>query len=378
MDAAGNLYGDTHSGGGTPGGDKGGTVFTLAPPEAGETTWTETILQYWNDQSSSGPTGPLTMWNGTLYGVFDGYEGPGEMFTLTPSGANWTYKEIWDAQPYGDLGNSVTVGPFGNLYYTTWVGYGPARKRVPGTPTVGLYRLAPDQNIKSPKPILVSSGPVITPILLLDTKTIYAYVEGSDTGSSCSTGCGSVVQIVPSGPRQWTTNTIWNFTGGADGGLPLGSLIKGKHGVLFGSTSVGGASGLGTVFSLTPPEAGQTAWTETTLWSFSGTDGSNPSNTLLRDSTGALYGSAVSGGSAGCGLVFRLAPPPAGQTTWTESTLYTFLGNSAKDGCNPVGQLVADAAGTLYGDTAQGGKPQNYGVVYSLTGTGFAAYTNPH
>lgn len=84
-------------------------------------------------------------------------------------------------------------------------------------------------------------------------------------------------------------------------------------------TFEGGANGYGTVFKLTPPSHGQSAWTEQTLWSFTGgSDGGNPEqpDSLLMDESGALYGTAYTGGANnafcdadGCGVVFKLIPP---------------------------------------------------------------------
>jgi uncharacterized repeat protein (TIGR03803 family) len=92
------------------------------------------------------------------------------------------------------------------------------------------------------------------------------------------------------------------------------------------------------------------------------TDGAWPSATLLMDSAGNLYGTAVFGGNLncesgqGCGTVFKL--DPAGKF----SVLHAFSG---PDGMDPEG-LIEDGQGNLYGTAAFGG-PHNHGVVYKLT-----------
>ena len=92
---------------------------------------------------------------------------------------------------------------------------------------------------------------------------------------------------------------------------------------------MGAAASGGTVFKLTPPAKGQTTWTETVLYRFcsqpGGSDGANPSAGLIADKEGALYGTtACRRELAGCGTVFKLTPPAKGQTAWTETVLYSF------------------------------------------------------
>src|SRR5205823_289732 len=80
--------------------------------------------------------------------------------------------------------------------------------------------------------------------------------------------------------------------------------------------------------------------------------GCYPTGTLLRDAAGALYGS-----TGGCPItqtntVFRLTPPPPGQTKWTQSVLHSFTGGF--DGATPNSNLVMDAGGALYGTATDG------------------------
>jgi uncharacterized repeat protein (TIGR03803 family) len=169
--------------------------------------------------------------------------------------------------------------------------------------------------------------------------------------------------------------------------LTQAGLIADETGALYGATGAGGAFpagcggiGCGTVFKLTPPTAGKTAWTLTTLWSFSGgEDGGFPLAGLIADRKGALYGTTYMGGAFGAGVVFKLVPPAvAGQTPWPETVLWTFTEGS--DGGLPSGDLIADHTGALYGTAQFGGTigtsapcfQSGCGVVFELTGTGFA------
>jgi hypothetical protein len=150
--------------------------------------------------------------------------------------------------------------------------------------------------------------------------------------------------------------TIHTFTGGADGANPHWSgLVPGKHGSFFGETIHGGARGAGTVFEMTPPPTGGSAWTFTTIYTFkNGADGLEPQG-LIGDPEGNLYGDELYGGHGpcGCGLVFELSPPTAGQAEWTKTVLHTFKGGD--DGAYPRNGLARDAGGNLFGSTVQGG-----------------------
>ena len=152
------------------------------------------------------------------------------------------------------------------------------------------------------------------------------------------------------------------------GETPVAGLLGDSAGNLYGTAESGGAYGDGVVFELSPPAAGKTAWTEKVLHSFNGTNGDSPDAGLIADSAGNLYGTTQLGGSStncgsGCGVVFELSPPAAGKTAWTEKVLHSFNGTSGK---YSYAGLIADGAGNLYGNTAQGGAG-DVGVVFELS-----------
>src|SRR5436190_11901561 len=112
--------------------------------------------------------------------------------------------------------------------------------------------------------------------------------------------------------------------------------------------------------------------TFTTIFKFTGTDGSGPVGPLFRTKAGVLFGAATYGGTKnkacpnGCGTVFKLTPPATGKTVWTRTLLRRFAGNA--DGMNPFG-VQADAAGALFGTTINGGLTScdgGCGAVYKL------------
>src|ERR1035438_3767949 len=136
-----------------------------------------------------------------------------------------------------------------------------------------------------------------------------------------------------------------------DGTTPVASLVLDAAGNLYGTTENGGTYNQGTAFELSPTVGG--GWTETVLHSFgNGTDGANPyAVNLIFDAAGNLYGTTDQGGIYGYGTVFDLSPSQGGG--WTETVLYSF-GNGT-DAKAPLGGLIFDSAGNLYGTTLAGG-----------------------
>jgi uncharacterized repeat protein (TIGR03803 family) len=99
------------------------------------------------------------------------------------------------------------------------------------------------------------------------------------------------------------------------------------------------------------------------VYTFSFSDGSSPNGDLILDSAGNLYGTTQFGGSSNRGLVFKL------DAKGKQTILYTFTG--ASDGGIPIGRLLRDTAGNLYGITSAGGDPTcSCGTVFKLTNNG--------
>jgi uncharacterized repeat protein (TIGR03803 family) len=146
-----------------------------------------------------------------------------------------------------------------------------------------------------------------------------------------------------------------------DGSKPAADLIADSSGNFYGTTRTGGASNAGTVFKLSP------GGILTVLHSFAGnsSDGAFPLGALIADSNGNLYGTAMNGGTFGKGIVYMVSP-----TGTSFTVLHSFAGG-ANDGAYPIGNLFADSSGNLYGTTSIEGSG-GYGVIYELVGTGFA------
>jgi uncharacterized repeat protein (TIGR03803 family) len=160
-----------------------------------------------------------------------------------------------------------------------------------------------------------------------------------------------------------TETVLYTFKGTPDGSAPSSELVRDKEGNFYGATSAGGVSRLGTVFEVSRSSSG--VWTETVLHSFGdgNDDGVVPSGGLTIDANGNLYGTTMSGGSAGFGTLYELSRSSG--NAWTEKILFNFSGGS--DGGDPgTGSLVFDPKGNVYGTTQNGGT-YGYGVAFELS-----------
>jgi uncharacterized repeat protein (TIGR03803 family) len=87
--------------------------------------------------------------------------------------------------------------------------------------------------------------------------------------------------------------------------------------------------------------------------------GNFPIGGVVFDKTGNLFGTTFYGGASDLGVLYELSPKRSG--TWTETVLYEFGANA----CSPKTDPVFDEQGALYG-TAQG-CPSLPGAIYRLT-----------
>jgi uncharacterized repeat protein (TIGR03803 family) len=177
--------------------------------------------------------------------------------------------------------------------------------------------------------------------------------QGGIYSQACPFGCGTVFKVDASGKET----VLYRFTGtGGDGNLPYFGLVRDSSGNLYGTTFLGGADGVGTVFKVDPTGK------ETVLYSFSDSiDGGLPFAGLLLDSKGNVYGTTGSGGASFFGTVFGISS--AGQ----EKVLYSF--NQPPDGFSPAAGLIRDSAGNFYGTTGSGGASA-FGTVFKVTPSG--------
>lgn len=177
-------------------------------------------------------------------------------------------------------------------------------------------------------------------------------IGGKSTGCGGSS-CGNVFRLTKGG--QWTS--LYSFEGPPDGAVPLAGLISDAQGNFYGTTSQGGPSGAGTVFRVSP------GGKEKRLYNFTGSaDGGQPCSVLL-SIAGNLYGVASQGGKFGFGTIFKVT------TTMKETVLYNFTAVSYPQAQGPCAGLIPDAMGNLYGTTYFGGTV-GLGSVFKLTKAG--------
>lgn len=365
QDKEGNLYGTATLGGGGSttcsfflGSPGCGLVFKVSP--AGK----ETVLHSFaggadGSRPSNGSNVTLDE-QGNLYGAtpfggvgtFTFSGGHGVVYKIDSSGKETVLYSF--PQGLGGGNTSAGVNPNGglvldaegNLYGTTqsggvcgyYGGCGVVYKLDPSGNQTVLYSFAGGTDAANPQCCLVRDA----------AGNLYGTAGG---GSSYS---GTVYKLSPTGNET----VLYSFTGGTDGGGPNGGLLLDKAGNLYGTTCCGGLYFSGTVFKVSQ------AGTEKVMYNFTGgNDGGVPTGSLIADAAGNLYGTTLFGGIGGfTGVIFKLDP------TGKETVLYSFTGGA--DGANPVGNLVRDKLGNLYGVTNNGGRAcgglPGCGVVFKL------------
>ena len=225
----------------------------------------------------------------------------------------------------------------GNLYGATYsggTGYGVAYKiDAAGNETV-LHNFTSDGGGGYAGLVLDSAG------------NLYGAGEGGVSGG------GFVYKLDPSGNET----VLYSFTGGSDGGYPYAGVIRDSAGNLYGTTLFGGPANSGVVYKVDPTGH------ESVLYGFAGgTDGASPYAGVIRDSSGNLYGTAAEGGASNAGLVYKL------DSTGQKTNLYSFPGMA--DGAFSEAGVIRDSSGNLYGTTSSGGTA-NSGVVYKVDTSG--------
>jgi uncharacterized repeat protein (TIGR03803 family) len=337
MDAAGNLFGTT-----AQGGKDYGTAFELERKPKGGFNF-KTIYRFCSFCGHS-PNGPLIVDTaGNLYGTAGSL-----VFELSPvvGQKQWSEKVLYRfcSQQNCTDGNA----PFGGLTYAG-----------------------------------ASSGSPYDGVSPIYGATIAGGANNAGTVFDLTNNSGI-----------WTEAVLYSFcaVGGdqcLDGSDPAGGVILDQAGNLYGTTDTGGghndggiSGGAGTVFELSP--SGQ-SWIETVLYAFCSTDqctdGAFPTGNLTMDVAGNLLGITGAGGQrckpdpAGCGVVFKLLPNGASSE---ETVLYAFCQKSdCRDGREPLGGVVLDESGDLFGTTSLGGGNDidrdglGGGIAYELSGSSF-------
>jgi uncharacterized repeat protein (TIGR03803 family) len=347
IDAAGNLYGTTNSGGNS----NAGTVFKVT--RKGK----ETVLHsFAGGADGANPQASLVMdAAGDLYGTTNGGGafGAGTVFRMTAGKRKETV--LYSFAGGTDGANpqaSLAMDAAGNLYGTTTAGGSN------GSGTV--FKLASrKKGRKWREQVLYSFGAGTDGTIPVAGVTFdkAGNLYGT-TSAGGSYGNGSIFQLIPS-RSGWTENVLYSFQLQSDGGVPYAGLVLDKAGNLYGAATEGGdgAGGGGTVFELIPSNGG---WTFTVLYGLPGWGISGTFRNVLLDASGNIYATTHCDGDGENGTVYELTPSGG---TWTYTSLYIFTGGS--DGLYSFSNLVFDKHGNLYGTANQGGA-NGVGVVFKI------------
>jgi uncharacterized repeat protein (TIGR03803 family) len=350
-DSSGALYGTTMKGGSA----SLGTVFKLSPPSEKGAPWTESVLYSFQGGETDGASPfyvtPAFDSHGNLYGTTasGGANGVGTVFRLTPPSeprGSWTESVIFSFSGNEDaVLAGVTIDAAGAIY---------------GPEGGGAYQLLPSGGTWDYSVIYGPEGDDgnIPSSLTLSEGTLY----GADTKGG-NYYDGSVFTLEEGSNGEWEPDTIWSFSGARrDGSVPE-STITLASGVVYGTTAYG-ASGYGMVYSLTPPAAPGGDWTETILYEFTGgANGAYPMGGVIFGSEGELYGTTSAGGSANLGTIFKVAPPTVNGDPWTCTVLHSFSGTNDDYG-QPENTLLL-RKGIFYGTTSGGANKS--GTVFEIT-----------
>jgi len=367
MDRGGRLYGTSSAGAAGF-----GTVFKLAPSGSGSTF--SPLYAFTGGADGATPMAALTFGpDGGLYGtttyggslslctyVVD--NGCGVVFELrppasfprtafTPWGETvlYAFNNTQGAWPFGE----VIFDSQGNLYGTTYTGGlhsgagtgGGCFANACGT----VYELSPSNGSWNlSREALLSADTSSNPVsgLAMDQQGAL-YGVASYTGPS---GYGTLLRLTPSG-SSFALDILTVFLSQEGGNVystpvldAVGNLYDGNPGVhgefmgeVFSINSLGGYSSL---FSFTP--------------------GDGPYGDLMMDTHGNLYGTTEVGGAHNYGSVFKLTPGNGG---WMYTDLHDF---QQAEGCNPLGKILVDGNGNLYGTTSRCGANQ-LGSVWEIT-----------
>lgn len=292
--------------------------------------------------------------NLVLYGtaVGGGISNIGTVFRLNADGSGFSVLKGFTGPDGSGPRAGLVLGSDGNLYGTTWSG-GSANfgtiftlNRSGGGFAV-LHSFTGSSDSKNPSATLIEGS----------DGALYGTTEFADSATR-----GTVFKINKNGGGYSILHT---FTGNPDGQQPQARLLEGSDGRLYGTTSFGGNTVVGTIFGLNKDGSGYGL-----VYTFqtTGGDGRQPEGGLIEGSDHALYGTTYHGGSTGgAGTVFKINKDGGGYL------ILRSFSSAGADGQRPNAELVEGADGALYGGNDFGNPPVN-GTIYKINkdGSGYA------
>jgi len=353
----GTLYG-TAAGGGS---SARGTVFAVSADGTAFTNLHNFPETFGPDPSTNSegasPTSGLILLGNTLYGTAPngGTGGVGTVFTINTDGTGYTNLHIFSAIDGVGGTNADGAYPYagvisvGNALYGMAAGGG-----ILGVGTV--FKVNTDgTGFTNLHNFTISDGANPSARLLFSGNTLYGTAAGGGAN-----GNGTVFKINTDGTEftnLYSFSTTFPFGTNNDGASPFSGLILSSD-TLYGTATVGGLAGVGTVFALNTDGIGFTNLHSFTAFdpnNRTNSDGANPTAGLVL-SGNTLYGTARTGGTNGYGTLFAVKTDGTGF-----QTLHSFAVSS---GVFPEATLTL-SGNKLYG-TAAGGGANGNGTVFSL------------
>jgi uncharacterized repeat protein (TIGR03803 family) len=354
----GNFYGTTPVGGS----NSTGTIFKVTTN--GVVT---TLHAFTGSVDGKNPQAGLVLGtDGNFYGTTagGGTKGDGTVFKITTNNV-FTSLHSFTNRSDGAVPKAALVqGSDGNFYGTTSTGgtnsfetngvsFGTVFKITTNGMLTTLYDFTNRSDGEVPKAALVQGS----------DGNFYGTTSLGGTNSAETNGVsfGTVFKITTNG----TLTTVYDFTNKSNGEVPEAALVQGSNGNFYGTTSIGGDYGAGTVFSVTTNGA------LTSFSLFGGIDGSHPVAALVKNTNnGSFYGTTEDGGTnGGNGTVFQIT------TNGTLTILYSFTGGN--DGAYPKAALAQGSDGNYYGMAASGGMGNGTVFRIATNGTFAALYAFP-
>jgi uncharacterized repeat protein (TIGR03803 family) len=360
----GALYGTTSQGGDFG----GGTIFSIKPDGTSFTP----LHSFQSNAEGAHPLGHLVSLGGVLYGAASqgGPYGSGTLFKINPDGTGFNVLYSFTALDTSTSTNSDGAGLLeaivaGNGLFGTTARGGPLgggtvfALNTDGTGFTRLQAFARGTVGHQQRSGVIWSG---------------GFLYGT-TEFDGVYGDGSVFALGLNGTGFTDLFSFSTMTQSSniDGGFPIASLASSGN-TLYGTTIIGGMSAWGTVFRINADGTAFTnlhnfaAFSENNLTD-TNSDGTGTAAPLLVSGS-TLFGTASLGGSSGNGTIFALNTDGTGFNTLhhfsaTSGTSGFFGTGTNLDGANPQSNLVL-SGGILYG-TASAGGSTGYGTIFRIS-----------
>jgi uncharacterized repeat protein (TIGR03803 family) len=275
-------------------------------------------------------------------------DGFGIVFKLSPVGKSWKETVLYSFAGGTDgvfPVNGLIMDAQGNLYGTT-----AGNSSIKGT----VFELSPSGNGWKQQTIYTVA-------------TDGAGLTMDPAGNIFGVSRWTAFELSPNGDGGWNPTVIYTFkTKQKQSPNPEGTLVFDGAGNLFGTTfgvTLGNYTG-GYVYELSPTVEGP--WAFKDIFTFVSQYGFSPQAGVVLDAAGNIYGTTAFGGESNNGVVFGLVgPDKIGR--YKEKLKLDFKG---PDGAEPLGSLILDSAGNLYGTASTGGGTGDGtggGVVFEVT-----------